>query len=139
VQQFTATQVTNVEQVINIINNITTPQNETGGGITPPPPPTNDTGTTTEEQPLTVDIITNATQAFTGATIKFDASITGGAPPYSYTWSVPGFGAIDQDRSITQMFFEPGTFTYILTATDNMGQTASNSVQIISENDCQEE
>src|SRR5919109_4142898 len=49
-------------------------------------------------------IIANATQAYTGATIKFDASITGGAPPYSYTWSVPNVGAIDQDRSITQMF-----------------------------------
>jgi hypothetical protein len=77
------------------------------------------------------EIIANATQAYTGATIKFDASITGGAPPYSYTWSVPNVGAIDQDRSITQMFFEPGTITYILTARDSMGQTASDTVQIV--------
>src|SRR5215211_5180322 len=77
------------------------------------------------------EIIANATQAYTGATIKFDASITGGVPPYSYTWSVPNVGAIDQDRSITQMFFEPGTFTYILTARDSMGQTVSDTVQIV--------
>jgi hypothetical protein len=77
------------------------------------------------------EIIANATQAYTGATIKFDASITGGVPPYSYTWSVPNVGAIDQDRSITQMFFEPGTITYILTARDSMGQTASDTVQIV--------
>jgi hypothetical protein len=77
------------------------------------------------------EIIANATQAYTGATIKFDASITGGVPPYTYTWSVPNVGAIDQDRSITQMFFEPGTITYILTARDSMGQTASDTVQIV--------
>ena len=56
IQQFITiqnTQVTNIDQVINIINNVTTnattgpvtppPTNETGG-ITPPPPPTNETG-----------------------------------------------------------------------------------------------
>ena len=77
------------------------------------------------------EIIANATQAYTGATIKFDASITGGVPPYSYTWSVPNVGAIDQDRSITQMFFEPGTITYILTARDSNGNTVSDTVQIV--------
>jgi hypothetical protein len=58
IQQFITiqnTQVTNIDQVINIINNVTTngttgpvtppPTNETGG-ITPPPPPTNETGIT---------------------------------------------------------------------------------------------
>jgi PKD domain-containing protein len=164
VQQFiTTTQVTNIEQVINIINNVTTngtttgpvtppPTNETGP-VTPPPP-TNDTVVTpppngngevlvppetggegqppgTEEQPLIAVIITNATQAYTGATIKFDASITGGTPPYTYSWSVPDFGVIDQDRSITQMFFEPGTFFYLLTVTDSSGKKAGDSVQIV--------
>ena len=55
IQQFT--QVTNIEQVINIINNnVTTPpaapappQNETGGMTPPPPPPANDTGGGEEE------------------------------------------------------------------------------------------
>ena len=74
-------------------------------------------------------IIANATQVYTGSTIKFDASIRGGAPPYSYSWS-SDLGLIDQDRSITLNFFEPGTFTYILTATDSNGQTTSDSIQI---------
>ena len=51
------------------------------------------------------------------------------APPYSYSWS-SDLGLIDQDRSITLNFFEPGTFAYILTATDSNGQTASDSIQI---------
>jgi hypothetical protein len=92
-------------------------------------PPTNGTEPTTEEQSLRAEIITNATQVYTGSTIKFDASIRGGAPPYSYSWS-SDLGLIDQDRSITLNFFEPGTFTYGLTATDSNGQTASDSIQI---------
>ncbi len=57
IQQFITiqnTQVTNIENVINIINNVTTngtttgpitpPTNDTGGVTEPPPPPTNDTG-----------------------------------------------------------------------------------------------
>ena len=87
--------------------------------------------TTVAGEGFRAEIIANATQAYTGATIKFDASITGGVPPYSYTWSVPNVGAIDQDRSITQMFFEPGTITYILTARDSNGNTASDTVQIV--------
>ncbi len=208
-QQFTTiqnTQVTNIDQVINIINdvtgNTTTPQNETGGiteqpltveiisnaiegptytvfrlesnvtgGTEPYTYSWGVNGTTTaalpdnmmevpvfpgaprivtltvtdsknqtasdsiqltvEAQPLIAEIITNATQAVAPATIKFDADWTGGTPPYSYSWSVPDIGLIDYDRSITQMFFDPGTFTYILTVTDSKGQTASDTVQIV--------
>src|SRR5215213_2023979 len=66
IQQFITiqnTQITNIDQVINIINNVTTngttgpvtpppPTNETGG-ITPPPPPTNETGGITPPPPPT--------------------------------------------------------------------------------------
>src|SRR5215211_2661333 len=85
----------------------------------------------TVERPFTAEIVTNATQAVAPATIRLDAHIFGGAPPYSYSWSVPDFGVIDQDRGITQMFFDPGTFTYILTARDSNGNTASDTVQIV--------
>ena len=221
ISQFT-TQVTNIDQVVNIINNVTTPtQNETGGtteqllrveaianvteayapatimfdakvtggtppykylwqgaetiimksftqlvdqptGLTmlvtvidskgqaaadtiqitvrerPPTPPGGGGGllgegvldnATVQGEGFRAGIIANATQAYTGATIKFDASIRGGTPPYTYSWS-SDLGLIDQDRSITLNFFEPGTFTYILTATDSNGQTASDSIQI---------
>src|SRR5215203_1387044 len=84
---------------------------------------------TVQGEGFRAEIIANATQVYTGSTIKFDASIRGGAPPYSYSWS-SDLGLIDQDRSITLNFFEPGTFTYILTATDSNGQTASDSIQI---------
>jgi hypothetical protein len=102
-------------------------------------PPTNDTeeGAVTEltssatEPPLRVEAIANATQAVAPATIRLDANITGGAPPYSYSWSDPNLGLIDQDRSITLNFFEPGTFTYTLTVTDSRGKTVTDNVQIV--------
>ena len=98
------------------------------------PQPTNDTGAASAsatEPPLIAEIIANATQAFAPATIRLDANITGGAPPYSYIWSDPNLGLIDQDRSITLNFFEPGTFTYTLTVTDSRGKVVTDNVQIL--------
>src|SRR5215217_6147900 len=110
----------------------------TTGTTTTATPATNDTeGGVTEltssatEPPLRVEAIANATQAVAPATIRFDANITGGAPPYSYSWSDPNLGLIDQDRSITLNFFEPGTFTYGLTVTDSRGKTVTDNVQIV--------
>src|SRR5829696_7403194 len=103
-------------------------------GLSPRVPPTNDTGAASAsatESPLRVEAIANATQAVAPATIRFDANITGGAPPYSYSWSDPSLGLIDLDRSITLNFFEPGKFTYILTVTDSRGKVVTDNVQIV--------
>src|SRR5829696_9283811 len=103
-------------------------------GLSPRVPPTNDTGAASAsatESPLRVEAIANATQAVAPATIRFDANITGGAPPYSYSWSDPNLGLIDLDRSITLNFFEPGKFTYILTVTDSRGKVVTDNVQIV--------
>jgi hypothetical protein len=103
-------------------------------GATTMTPSTNDTGAASAsatEPPLRVEAIANATQAVAPATIRLDANITGGAPPYSYTWSDPNLGLIDQDRSITLNFFEPGTFTYTLTVVDSRGKTVTDNVQIV--------
>jgi hypothetical protein len=109
------------------------------GGVAPPiegqlprVPPTNDTGAASAtEPPLRVEAIANATQAVAPATIRLDANITGGTPPYSYSWSDPNLGLIDLDRSITLNFFEPGTFTYTLTVTDSRGKVVTDNVQIV--------
>lgn len=112
----------------------------TGNATGTTTPTTNDTGgvggvtevpSSATEPPLRVEAIANATQAIAPATIRLDANITGGAPPYSYSWSDPNLGLIDQDRSITLNFFEPGTFTYTLTVTDSRGKTVTDNVQIV--------
>jgi hypothetical protein len=106
ISQFT--QVTNIDQVINIINDVTTEP-------------------TTEGQPLRVEIIPNATTVFGAGFIKFDADVTGGTPPYSYAWRSYTEGS---NRSFTQYFQVLGTHTILLNVTDSKNQTASDSVQI---------
>src|SRR5215210_3719745 len=138
IQQFITiqnTQVTNIDQVINIINNVTstTPaQNGTGGGRMTPP--TNDTGTTTE-QPLTVEILPNGTQGVFPTTFRFEASVAGGTEPYTYSWDT-NYGAITGvDVRGNEKAFEfvnpvPGTYNVTVTVTDSKNQTGSDSIQI---------
>jgi PKD repeat protein len=137
IQQFTTiqnTQVTNIDQVINIINNVTstTTQNGTGGGRMTAP--TNDTGTTTG-QPLTVEILPNGTQGVFPTTFRFEASVAGGTEPYTYSWDT-NYGAITGvDVRGNEKAFEfadpvPGTYNVTLTVTDSKNQTASDSIQI---------
>jgi len=145
VQQFVNiqnTQVTNIDQVINIINNVTTngttttppTQNETTGPVvTPPPQAPNEPPPTTEEQPLTAEIIPNATEGVAPLTIKFDSKVTGGTEPYNYLWeSLTGRGSLPAYSAQLVRVFPPipGTYTYLLTVTDSKGQTASDTVQI---------
>src|SRR5215208_2652167 len=122
IQQFITiqnTQVTNIDQVINIINNVTgtstTPpaQNETGGGggMTPP---------TTEGQPLRAEIIiANTTRAINNAT------------NYNFHWRWIGpFGPLTEGSNISFGAFLQliGTHTIILNVTDSKNQTASDSI-----------
>jgi hypothetical protein len=138
IQQFITiqnTQVTNIDQVINIINNVTTTpaQNGTGGGRMTAP--TNDTGTTTTGQPLTVEILPNGTQGVFPTTFRFEASVAGGTEPYTYSWDT-NYGAITGvDVRGNEKAFEfvnpvPGTYNVTVIVTDSKNQTGSDSIQI---------
>jgi hypothetical protein len=137
IQQFTTiqnTQITNIDQVINIVNNVTstTTQNGTGGGRMTTP--TNDTGTTTG-QPLTVEILPNGTQGVFPTTFRFEASVAGGTEPYTYSWDT-NYGAITGvDVRGNEKAFEfvnpvPGTYNVTVTVTDSKNQTGSDNIQI---------
>jgi hypothetical protein len=136
-QQFSTiqnTQITNIDQVINIINNVTTPQNETGGGgggMTPP----------TGEQPLTVKIIPNATEGvYLASAFKFEANVGGGTGPYTYSWDTMNYDIYNRGRTFEPQRGNEKTFEFVgpspdkynvtLTVRDSKNQTASDNVQI---------
>jgi len=57
----------------------------------------------------------------------FGASVTGGCPPYSYSWDF-GKGAFSSDQNPSYHVEEEGDFTARLTVTDSKGNTCSKSV-----------
>jgi hypothetical protein len=145
IQQFITiqnTQITNINQVINIINNVTTNQT---GGVTPPPPANNTGGNNTggvSKQPLTVEIIPNATRGFVLNSFKLQANIRNGVGPYSYNWGPSQEILASHPCYIFEPFAPPdyscivytpdqaGTHEISVTVTDSKGKTGSGSIQI---------
>jgi PKD repeat protein len=82
--------------------------------------------------PLTsVDIISNDTEGVAPATIEFEANVTGGLEPYTYSWDF-GDGSLesDDDETIDHTFDEAGTYNVDLTVIDSSGRTVSDSILI---------
>ena len=107
------------------------PSNDTG--TTMATPTTNDTGVaagSATEPPLRVEAIANATQAAAPATIRLDANITGGAPPYSYTWDFGDGSEGSDEQTVEHTFEEAGTYDVSLVVTDADNEEASNSIEI---------
>ncbi|MDQ3837392.1 MAG: PKD domain-containing protein [Thermoproteota archaeon] len=118
IKQFTTIrniQVTNITQIINIINNVTRPPptNNTGGGG----------GNTTE--PLTVQAVIDIDQDATPVVV-FEASTDGGTPPYTCDWDL-GDGTASDTCSVSHIYENLGTYTATVTVTDAAGQTASDT------------
>jgi PKD repeat protein len=82
------------------------------------------------EQPLTVEIISNDTEAIAPGTFEFEADITGGVEPYAISWNF-GDGSSDDDADVVDHTFEEtGSYDVNLTVTDSRGQSATDSMEI---------
>jgi hypothetical protein len=64
-----------------------------------------------------------------GQAVTFTASTTGGAPPYSYSWSF-GDGSSAMGASATHTYSKAGPYSVTLTATDSNRTTASSAQQV---------
>jgi PKD repeat protein len=92
----------------------------------PPPPPAAPT------MPLTVEITSSDTEGEVApATFEFDADVTGGIEPYTYSWDFDGESSEEIDDDETEHTFEEaGTYNVGLTVTDSEGQIGSDNMEI---------
>jgi PKD repeat protein len=88
--------------------------------------------TVEEPPPLTsVDIISNDTEGVAPATFDFEANLTGGAEPFTYSWDFgDGSSEENDDETVEHTFDVAGTYNVDLTVTDSALQTASDSILI---------
>ncbi len=89
-------------------------------------------GVATVEQTVTVacDGIVSATFSWlpltptVGTAVEFTATVSGGTPPFSYTWSF-GDGSSSAGLTVTHAYTLAGAYTVTLTAADACGTTAA--------------
>src|ERR671918_2130723 len=83
------------------------------------------------EQPLTVEISSNDTEAIAPATFEFEADVGGGTGPYTYSWDFDDESSEESDeQAVSHTFEEAGSYDVSLTVTDSGNQSASDSVEI---------
>jgi PKD repeat protein len=82
--------------------------------------------------PLTVEMISNATEGSAPATFEFEADVTGGTEPYTIAWDFDdGEGEeSDDEETVLHTFDDAGTYNVIVTASDNEDQSASVNMEI---------
>ena len=98
--------------------------------LPPPPSPLPPEAATTV--PLTVEITSSDTEGEVApATFEFDADVTGGTEPYTYSWDFDGESSEEIDDDETEHTFEEaGTYNVGLTVTDSEGQIGSDNMEI---------
>ena len=82
-------------------------------------------------EPLTVEITASDTEGVAPASFDFEADVTGGTLPYTYSWDF-GDGSVesDDDETIDHTFGVAGNYTVTLTVTDSFGRTVSDSIAV---------
>ena len=105
----------------------------------PPPLPLPPEAATTV--PLTVEITSSDTEGEVApATFEFDADVTGGTEPYTYSWDFDGESSGESDeQTVSHTFEEAGSYNVGLTVTDSGGQIGSDIMEITVEEAPEEE
>jgi PKD repeat protein len=82
--------------------------------------------------PLMVEITSSDTEGEVApATIEFEADVTGGTEPYTYSWDFDGEGSGESnEQTVSHTFDEAGSYNVGLTVTDSGGQIGSDSMEI---------
>jgi PKD repeat protein len=89
--------------------------------------------TVTSAEPLAVDINSRIIEEEDVApfTFEFEAEVTGGTEPYTYSWEFGGEESAESNEQVVlHTFDDAGSYNVELTVTDSGGQSASDSIEI---------
>jgi PKD repeat protein len=78
---------------------------------------------------LTSKIISNETVGDAPATFEFEANLTGGTPPYTYSWDFDD-GEESNEQTVSHTFEEAGSYNVTLAASDTDNQNVADSIEI---------
>src|SRR5215216_1147214 len=81
-------------------------------------------------EPLTAEIISNATEGIAPATFEFQSNPTGGTGPYTINWDFGDGSEGSDEQSVAHTFEEADIYNVVVTATDTDNQNASDSIEI---------
>ena len=93
--------------------------------------------TVTSAEPLAVDINSRIIEEeeeeedVAPFTFEFEAEVTGGTEPYTYSWEFGGEESAESNEQVVlHTFDDAGSYNVELTVTDSGGQSASDSIEI---------
>ena len=78
----------------------------------------------TANVPLNANIAASPNSGQAPLTVNFTGSVTGGAPPYSYSWNF-GDESTSSTQNIAHTYSDIGTYTATLTVTDSVSASAN--------------
>src|SRR5215212_2888635 len=117
----------------------------TGSSLAPPPPPPPTPFPAAVRQifgsfellaaptePLAVEITSSDTEGVAPATFDFEANVTGGTVPYTYSWDFGDGSVVERgdDETVDHTFDVAGNYTVSATVTDSTGRTVSDSIVV---------
>jgi PKD repeat protein len=83
-------------------------------------------------EPLAVEITSSDTEGVAPATFDFEANVTGGTVPYTYSWDFGDGSVVESgdDETVDHTFDVAGNYTVSATVTDSTGRTVSDSIVV---------
>jgi PKD repeat protein len=85
-----------------------------------------------QPDPLIAEISSDTIEGDAPATFEFEAMVTGGTQPYTYSWDF-GDGTTEEESiepTTSHTYEESGTYTVTLTVIDSEGQEATDSLEV---------
>jgi PKD repeat protein len=79
---------------------------------------------------IAVDIISDGTEGIAPATFVFQAEVTGGTEPYTYSWDFGDGSGEGNEQTVLHTFDVAGTYNVDVIVTDSTGTTGFDSILI---------